>query len=128
MASNELWLAYLTENIIRGCVKLARERCDGCKDHMCSILLHLCHQYSLLDKISAYFEEVRGIMLPNINLYYRNCEHILPTTSNKNKSREVYLQSGTSFLLQGTPQSIYWGRFIHADNHKELAALFNPTQ
>ena len=112
----DLWIGYITAIFIRKCTEIAIQRCPGCHSKLKSPILHQHHQYSLLDKLKLYFEEVRGLLLPSIDVIYKTVEANLPHSEDLCKDKEIYCRNGIFFLNNSNPDSLYWGRFIDESN------------
>ena len=113
---------------IRKCIELSVLRCPACKDKFRCPVLHLHHQLSLLQKITTYFEEVRGTLLPKIDEYYDLMRHRLAHSNNEEKDREVYTSSARVFLQMASAESIYYGRYIHKENDSLINEMLNTKK
>ena len=133
---HDIWIGYLTGLIIQKCVELCVLRCPGCKDRLKSPVLHQHHQYSLLDKLKTYTEEIRGSLLPTINQLYDIAKHKLPHSDDLIKDMEIYTNNARFFLQMVTPETLYYGRYLSEQNdciinelliQKPLKKKRNPT-
>ena len=113
---NDCWLGYLSENIVRECIKKSKKNCSGCIDDMKSSILHLHEQLSLLEKLKKFFEVVRAELLNNILSYYSQFESKLPHSDDKAKDKVIYSNVARHFLITCTAESIYFGRYITEHN------------
>ena len=124
MYSVEMWIAYLAEKIIRGVIETSKKKCPGCRSKFHSPLLHLHEQQSLLDKLQAYFEEVRGHTITLIPKLYESFQAKLIHSEDRAKDAACYIDSARHFLLHSTACSIYYGRymneFVDAQIHEEF--------
>ena len=57
---HELWVGFITQQLIKQCYSLSIEECDGCKNGKKSILLHSHEWLSLLEKIEIHFEAAKN--------------------------------------------------------------------
>ena len=122
---SNLWLGILTGHIIQTCIELALHRCPGCKTKLKSPLLHLHEQQSLLQKIHTYFNEVRGILLPRVGDIYDSVKHkfILKGSENENVEKENHAASARSFLTMSSPEVVYYGRYLLAENDEIISEI-----
>ena len=118
--NNDFWIGFLCEQIIRQCVQMSIIKCPGCDEKLFSPVLHLHHQLSLFDKINHYFEEVRGSILPAVDVYYTQFEEILPHSNDRKKDRIIYNNTATNFLIQAKPETIYYGRYVNSLNDQYI--------
>ena len=125
---NEAWVAFLSENIVRQSIKISKDKCPGCKDDMQSPILHLHEQQSLIDKIRNAFEYVRGVILLNIDSYYKQFESKLPCSDDKKKDKIIYCNLARTFLLTATPDSLYFGRYLSVENDSFIAEAFSQAK
>ena len=123
-SSNEDWLGFLCEVVIRQCLQLSLLRCPGCEDGIKSSILHLHAQQSLLDKLKRYFEEVRGEILPTITELYEQFQSKLPHSDNLEKDKECYVSCARQFLLTITVESLYFGRYVNSFNDGVISEAF----
>ena len=121
---NDSWVAFLSEHIVQQSLKISKDNCPGCKDDMQSPLLHLHEQQSLLEKLRTSFDQVRGIVLFGIDIYYTKFESKLPHSSDKTKDKLIYCNLARTFLLTATPDSLYFGRYLSAENDSFIAEAF----
>ena len=115
MYYQEFWLGYLSSVLVQKCIQLARERCPGCTKTFKSSLLHLHEQMSLENKLECYFEEVRGLFVSKIRLYFAEFEKKIKVPCSED-IKKLYIDFGKAFLFMTTPRSIYYGRYIDESN------------
>ena len=110
---NDFWLGAITAEVINLTIHHSKVTCSGCRDQKFSPLLHLCQQQGLEAKLMSHMEAVRGLLIPRIpELFERFQRSIENTTSD----RDVYVTNARFFLVQATPQSIYFGTFLNESN------------
>lgn len=109
---HDFWIGFLTEKVTRQAVELSVIKCPGCQDKMYSPLLHLHHQLSLLEKLRSYFEEIRGSLLPTIEVLYNEFQDKLPHSDDLEKDRKIYIKNGRFFLISATADALYFGRYL----------------
>ena len=114
--SHDLWTGYLTELIVRKSIELSQLRCPGCTDKLKSPLLHHHNQMDLFQKMKHYYNEIRGFLLPTIDLLYDNVSNKLPHSNDLVKDKEQYIYNGQVFLNISSPESIYYGRYLGQHN------------
>ena len=122
---SDLWIGYLTGSCIQNCVDLCVLNCPGCKDKLKSPVLHLHLQYSLLDKLKIYLDEVKGKLLPTIEKMYDAVQHKLPHSSNMNPDKELYCNNARFFLHTTNPEALYYGRYLNEQNDCIINDLVN---
>ena len=120
---NNLWIGCLTGVVIQKCIELANHRCPGCKAKLKSPLLHLHEQYSLLDKLHTYFNEVRGSLLPIVGQIYDSVKHRLLQSDDKNKDKENYTTHARFFFQTANPEIIYYARYLTEENDNVINEL-----
>ena len=113
---HDIWIGYLTGLIVQRCVELCVHRCPGCRDKLKSPVLHIHHQYSLLDKLKTYADEIRGSLLPIINQLYDVAKNKLPHSDDPTKDMEIYTNNARFFLQTTTPEVLYYGRYLSEQN------------
>lgn len=113
---HDIWIGYLTGLIVQRCVELCVLRCPGCRDKLKSPVLHIHHQYSLLDKLKTYVDEIRGSLLPAINQLYDVAKNKLPHSDDPAKDMEIYTNNARFFLQTATPETLYYGRYLNEQN------------
>ena len=111
MYYNDVWIAFLNEQIVRQVVQLAEIHCPGCQNRRKSPLLHLHHQQSLLDKLGLYFAEIRGSILPTVPELYEQIKETLPQSDDALRDKQCYVDIGRNFLITLTYEALYWGRY-----------------
>ena len=121
---NDSWIAFLCEHIVQQSLKLSKDNCPGCREDMQSAILHLHEQQSLLEKIRNSFDQVRGIVLLDIDTYYSKFEAKLPHSNDKKKDKIIYCNLARTFLLTTTPDSLYFGRYLSAENDSYIGESF----
>ena len=112
MYYSDVWIGFISENIVRQVVQLAKLRCPGCDDKLSSPLLHLHEQLSLLDKLRNYFEEVRGTLLPTLPELYDMFQDKLPHSDDLSRDKDCYVSIAHNFLLTIGADSLYYGRYL----------------
>ena len=122
---NDSWIAFLCEHIVQKSIKISKDNCQGCRDGMQSPILHLHEQQSLIDKIRNAFEQARGAIILNIEAYYKQFESKHPHSDDKKKDKIIYCNLARTFLLTATPESLYFGRYLSAENDGYVAEVFN---
>ena len=125
---NDTWVAFLSEHIVRQSLKISKENCPGCKDDMQSSILHLHEQQSLLEKIRNTFDQARACILLDIDSYYTQFESKLPHSADKKKDKIVYCNLARTFLLTATSDSLYFGRYVSAENDSYIAEAFGKIK
>ena len=125
---HDIWIGYLTEIIVRKTVETCINHCSGCRDKLKSPLLHLHHQYSLLDKLHLYINEIRGNLVPIINSLYNDVSHKLPHSDDLMKDKELYTNNARFFLTTSSPESLYFGRYISENNDCIIEELLTPKK
>lgn len=110
---DDIWIGFLCEQIIRQSVQLSNIRCPGCQTKLKSPVLHLCQQQSLLEKIRATFDEIRGSVLPAITELYNQIQDRLPHSDDLLQDQQCYVSNGRHFLLTVTCEALYYGRYIN---------------
>ena len=113
---NDTWIAYLCELLVRQSCQKAITNCPACTNKLNSPLLHLHEQLSLLDKIRSYFNELRGIILQDLQVYYDRIANKLPHSDDKKKDMMIYINIARHFLLTSSADSIYFGRYLDEHN------------
>ena len=124
MYYSDVWIGFLSENIVRDVLQLSKLRCPGCNDKLNSPLLHLHEQLSLLDKLRQYFEEVRGTILPTLPELYSIFKDKLPHSDDMSKDQECYISIAHNFLLTIGPDSLYYGRYMSDLNDSYIYEAF----
>ena len=114
---HDIWTGYLTELIVRKSIETCELRCPGCTDNLKSPLLHFHNQMDLFQKMKHYYNEIRGFLLPTIDLLYDNVSHKLPHSNDLVKDKEQYIYNARAFLNISSPESIYYGRYL--DHHND---------
>ena len=112
----DTWIAFLCEHVVRQSCQKAIANCPACTNKLTSPLLHLHEQLSLLDKIRNYFEEIRGLILHDLETHYNKFSTKLPHSDDKKKDKLIYLNIARNFLLTATSDSIYFGRYLDEYN------------
>ena len=120
---SNLWIGCLTGVVIPNCTELAIHRCPGCKAKLKSPLLHLHEQYSLLDKLHAYFNEVRGALLPIVGQIYDSVKHKLLHSDDENEDKENYTRHARFFFQTANPEIIYYARYLTEENDKAIDVM-----
>ena len=113
---HDIWIGLLTELIVQRSIETCQLRCPGCIDNLKSPLLHFHNQMDLLQKIKRYYEEIRGFLLPTIDLLYDDVSHKLPHSDDLVKDKELYIYNAQFFLSISSPESIYYGRYLNEHN------------
>ena len=121
---NDSWLGFLAENIVRKSTEKIENECNGCKDGMKSVILHLHYQLSLLEKIKINFECIRAQMLKEIPTYYVTFEKKLPHSDDLVKDKNIYCAVARTFLVTCTAETIYYGRYITEENDSYIEGAF----
>ena len=121
---NDAWLGFLAENIVRKSMQKTESDCNGCRDGMRSVILHLHYQLSLLDKIKINFECIRAEMLKEIPAYYVTFEKKLPHSDDLVKDKNIYCGVARTFLVTCTAETIYYGRYITEENDSYIEEAF----
>lgn len=111
MYFDDIWIAFLNERIVRQAVRLSEIKCPGCQSNLKSPLLHLHHQHSLLDKLTLYFDEIRGSILPTVPELYDQIKERLPHSDDPSKDKDCYVNIGRQFLITLSCEALYWGRY-----------------
>lgn len=122
---HDLWIGFLTEQIVRQTIEMAVIKCPGCEDNLHSPLLHLHHQMSLLEKVRTYFEEIRGAMLPTIQNLYEQFKDKLPHSEDLDEDKELYIKNGRWFLISITSDALYYGRYMNHFNDSYINEAFS---
>ena len=91
---------------------MSKLKCPGCEAKLKSPILHLHLQNSLLDKVVAYFEEIRASVLQSVPELYQKISQKLPHSDNLEQDQESYIMIGRQFLISHTCHSLYYGRWI----------------
>ena len=125
---NDTWIAFLCENIFRLTLKKSRINCPACVNNMKSPLLHVHLRESFLNLIRNYFEEIRGMLLQNLDLYYDRISEKISHSSDAQKDKQIYLDIARHFLLSATPDSVYYGRYMDKHNDSFIDELFARKQ
>ena len=125
---HDFWIGFLTEKFVRKAVEMCLNRCRGCQDKMHSALLHLHHQLSLLEKLRSYFEEVRGTLLPTIDVLYQEFQDKLPHSDDLEKDRKIYINNGRFFLISATADALYFGRYLTEMNDTYINEGFSSVK
>lgn len=120
---SNLWIGYLTSVVLQKTLALSLQRCAGCKAKLKSPLLHQHEQYSLLDKLHTYFNEVRGDLLANVNKLFDAVKERLPASDDESKDKENYTTHARFYLQNANPEIIYYGRFLTDDNDEVISEL-----
>ena len=113
---HDTWTGYLTELIVQKSIETCELRCPGCTDKLKSPLLHFHNQMDLFQKMKHYYNEIRGFLLPTIDLLYDNVSHKLPHSNDLAKDKEQYIYNARVFLNISSPESIYYGRYLDQHN------------
>ena len=98
--------------------------CPGCKNKIKSPLLHVHVRKSFLDLIRNYFEEIRGIVLKNLDAYYSIISEKVLHSKDEQEDKKIYLEVAKQFLLTATPDSVYYGRYVDKHNDSFINDLF----
>ena len=61
----------------------------------------------------------------NIEAYYKQFESKLSHSDDKKKDKIIYCNLARTFLLTATPESLYFGRYLSAENDGYVAEVFN---
>ena len=122
--NHDYWLGFLSEQMVRQCVQMAKLKCPACSDKLYSPALHLHQQLSLLDKMKIHFEEVRGTLLSSIDALYSQFEDKLPHSHDLEKDRLIYCNNARVFLLTAASETIYYGRYINDMNDSFINEAF----
>ena len=120
---HDIWIGYLTGLIVQRCVELCVLRCPGCIDKLKSPVLHLHHQYSLLDKLKTHIDEIRGSLLPTISQLYDIVKNKLPHSDDLAKDMEIYTNNARFFLQTATPETLYYGRYLNEQDDSIINEL-----
>lgn len=129
--SIETWIAFLCESMYRLTVKKAKRDCLACKSGISSPLLHTHVRSSFLDLIRNYFEEIRGLLVHDLEMFYNKIDNGIVHSSDENRDKQMYLNIGSNFLLTATPESVYYGRYVDEKNDdliNEIIKNKNPQE
>lgn len=121
---NDTWIAFLCENIFRLTLKKSMQDCPACNNKIKSPLLHVHVRESFLDLIRNYFEEIRGIVLKNLDSYYSIISEKVSDSDYEQEDKKIYLDVAKQFLLTATPDSVYYGRYVDKHNDSFINNLF----
>lgn len=102
-------------------------RCPACKNKIKAPVLHLHHQQSLLQKIKAHFNEVRGQLMTKIDKLYEIVQHKLAHSDDLAKDREIYINNARFWFQTLTPECLYFGRFISENNDVVVHEMMTKT-
>ena len=101
---------FLCEYFVRRTEELAKLDCNACKDKIKCHLLHMCIRNGMLEKITIYFEKVRGEMLACINVLFEQfCGSLQP---NHGLEPEAFINCDKLLLFSMTPKALFYGRFV----------------
>ena len=129
MMDNTMLYGYLTGVMVQTCCDLAMQNCCGCKVNLKSPLLHTHEQMSLLDKIHLYLNEVRGDILPKVNMVYDNVKDKLPRSDDEVKDKENFVNLARWFLQTATPELLYYARYLTDQNdHVVHELMWKPSR
>lgn len=123
---SDLWVGVLAGALINNCVAICKEKCEACKSNLKSPILHLEHKLSLMAKFRAYLAESRPLLLSRIFDLYDGVENKLPHSENKLYDKEAYCNKARIFLLNVTPESLFYGPHITEQNDCVIYNFLNP--
>ena len=123
---SDLWVGVLAGTLIDNCVNICKENCMGCKSGLKSPMLHLHDKLSLLDKFKIYLNESRKLLTPKISDIYDAVECKLPHSGNKTYDKEHYCSNAKLFILNVTPESLFYGRCIKESNDCVIYNFLHP--
>lgn len=126
---SDIWVGFLSGSLIEKCVELTKDNCNGCKADLKMSVLHLHHQLSLLQQIKAHLDEARGVMLVELSDFYTKVENKLAHSDNKAQDRDIYCNNGRFYLLNCTPESLFYGSHIDQLNDNFIwNTLYSPKK
>ena len=125
---HDVYLGFLAEQIARQCEQMSALKCSACESKIKSPLLHICHQRGLLEKLQIHFEEVRGPMLTDIEVYYVQVQELLPHSDNHSKDKNNYINAGRLWLQMCSAEIVFYGRYINEFNHSFIDRAFKKVK
>jgi len=123
---SDLWVGFLSGALMDKCINICLEQCNACKAELKLPILHLHNQLSLLEKFKAYLDEARGVLLVKINEIYDAVESKLPHSNDKVMDKEIYCNNARFYLLNATPESLFYGRHITEYNDCVIFNFLHP--
>ena len=121
---HDVYLGFLAEQIARQCEQLSMLKCSACESKIKSLLLHICHQRGLLEKLQVHFEEVRGPMLTSIEAYYDQVHELLPHSDDRKKDKANYTNAGRIWLQLCSAEIVFYGRYVDEFNESFINRAF----
>jgi len=123
---SDIWVAYLSGSLIEKCVEITKDNCNGCKAGLKMSVLHLHDQLSLLQQIKSYLDEARGTLLTELSDVYSKVESKLPHSDNRAHDKEIYCNNGRFYLLNCTPESLFYASHIDHYNDCVIWDFIHP--
>ena len=117
-------MGAITSEVINLTIHHSKITCNGCRDQKYSPLLHLCQQQGLEAKLMSHMEAVRGLLIPRIPELFDRFQRNIENTA---LDKDVYVTNARFFLIQSTPQSIYYGTFLNESNDAFIRKQMQQT-
>lgn len=111
MDTCKTWFASLSAELIQRCIDCCGKDCSACRDGLMSPLLHFHNELNLHEKIERYFNKVVQEM--DIDKLY---DQFIVQFGWFNLEREQYVAIGQSFARFSTPDAIFYGKYVTAEN------------